>query len=177
MKRNMISTYTDTTRAFGFGTMNEAKGSFGHPDGSGSSDDGSSSTPIAHRPIQGGGLCGPPDTNASGAPRHRRVCFIDEVTRGPSRRSLVTSTMFRPQTRQEEKSSLYYTSKDFEFFALEDYYCQLQIIRKCQLPERVLGWEDCLVYEDDIFFETPCEETGCNVGAIHKVKTTYNLQS
>lgn len=47
----------------------------------------------------------------------RHVSFIDEVISGCP---LVTGITYRPTTSQDEKTKLYYTSKDYQNFALED---------------------------------------------------------
>mmetsp|Transcript_20390 Transcript_20390/g.33062 ORF Transcript_20390/g.33062 Transcript_20390/m.33062 type:complete len:167 (+) Transcript_20390:144-644(+) len=107
----------------------------------------------------------------------RRVCFIDTVSiSGPIRqRELVTRTAYRPSTTAEEKHLLYYSSQDYAFFALEDYYYKIEKTRhqSCRAP-KVLGWEDCMVYEGDYEDELCAEEE--TTRTLRKVKTYHELQ-
>ena len=72
--------------------------------------------------------------------RRRRVRFIDQVQGG----DIVTSTTVRPRTTPEEKSSLYYTSKEFRYFAYEGYCEQVEMLEKSKV--QVFGWDN--LYDD-----------------------------
>eukprot|EP01083_Nonionella_stella_P097868 275163_1 len=121
----------------------------------------------------------------------RRVRFVDEVAISgvvPSskskRSSLITSTKYRPRTRLQDKHKLYYDSQDYAFFALEDYYAQLQFKedeeetinigiglfpgsrkRHCQ-EIKTFGWEDYM--NIDLRFKGDDGENNChdNIGII-----------
>lgn len=114
---------------------------------------------------------------AAATRRSRRVCFIDTVSiPGPIRqRELVTRTAYRPSTTAEEKHLLYYSSQDYAFFALEDYYYKIEKTshQSCRAP-KVLGWEDCMVYEGDYEDELCTEEE--TTRTLRKVKTCHELQ-
>lgn len=75
--------------------------------------------------------------------RRRRVRFIDQVQGG----DIVTSTSVRPRTTPEEKSSLYYTSKEFRYFAYEGYCEQVEMLEKSKV--QVFGWDNLYDYCDD----------------------------
>jgi len=72
--------------------------------------------------------------------RRRRVRFIDQVQGG----DIVTSTTVRPRTTPEEKSLLYYTSKEFRYFAYEGYCEQVEMLEKSKV--QVFGWDN--LYDD-----------------------------
>lgn len=133
------------------------------------------SSSIDQATIQSGGIRRQPQNKTSGMARHRRVCFIDEVLGLPPHH-LVTSTTFRPTTTIEEKSILYYNSMDYAFFALEDYYFEVEVMQKCQ--SKGLSWEDCLVYDGDFGHDNEFlnEEKTHEGGMIRKVKTLHDLQ-
>jgi len=80
-----------------------------------------------------------PQNEVSLADRHRRVRFVDEV-QGLPPQHLVTRIEFRPRTMADEKSSLYYNSKDYAFFALEDYYYQLEVLQKEKAGSPTTTW-------------------------------------
>ena len=132
------------------GTFGVSKGSFGGPTTTGSGNVGSRSSIDKDKAaiLNNGELCRQPrnnDDDVGATTRRRRVCFIDEVF-GLTPQELVTSTAFRTPTTAEEKSLLYYTSQEYAFFALEDYYWQVDMIQ-CQ--SKGFGWEDCMVCEGD----------------------------
>ena len=72
--------------------------------------------------------------------RRRRVRFIDQVQGG----DIVTSTTVRPRTAPEEKSLLYYTSKEFRYFAYEGYCEKVEMLEKSKV--QVFGWDN--LYDD-----------------------------
>jgi len=103
----------------------------------------------------------------------RHVSFIDEVISGCP---LVTGTTYRPTTLQDEKTKLYYTSKDYQNFALEEYYEREEL--------KVFSWEDFMVCDDESNeMNSKEEEEDTTVshavvekrGSIHKVETLENL--
>lgn len=101
----------------------------------------------------------------------RHVSFIDEVISGCH---LVTGTIYRPTTIQDEKTTLYYTSKDYQNFALEEYYEREEL--------KVFSWEDFMVCDDDSTEMNSKEEEEerqdtlhKEEGSIHKVETLENL--
>mmetsp|Transcript_31214 Transcript_31214/g.54239 ORF Transcript_31214/g.54239 Transcript_31214/m.54239 type:complete len:166 (+) Transcript_31214:195-692(+) len=156
------------------GTLGVLKGSFGGPPTTGSGNIGSRSF-VDEATVQK--LCRQHRNNDVGATIHRcRVCFIDEVF-GLTPQGLVTSTTFRPPTTAKEKSLLYYTSQDYDLFALEkyeDYYWQVEMIQ-CQ--SKGFGWEDCMVYEGDYGHQIHNEEKcGGRISTLHRVKTCHELQ-
>jgi len=110
--------------------------------------------------------------NKSGVVDSRRVSFIDEVISGCS---LVTGTTYRPTTPQDEKTTLYYTSKDYQNFALEEYYEREEL--------KVFSWEDFMFSESSEMNSKEEEEQDITVshavkeegGSIHKVETLENL--
>jgi len=79
--------------------------------------------------------------------RRRKVRFVDEVV-DTSPNSLVTNIAFRPTTRAEDKHILYYTQKDFTYFAIEEHYYQMELVMNKESKEIVMfGWEDCIIFE------------------------------
>ena len=122
--------------------------------------------------------------------RRRRVCFIDEILGQSSHKNnLVTRIAYRPSTPAEDKYLLYYTSRDYDFFALEEYYQQreemtMKVPKYSSPEEKVFSWEDCMVYEDGCYDDegdSTMEEDSAGVGEegtlMHKVKTLHDLQS
>ena len=108
-----------------------------------------------------------------GAGGSRHVSFIDEVISGCP---LVTGTTYRPTTPQDEKYRLYYTSKDYQNFALEEYYEKEDL--------KVFSWEDFMVCDDGEMISKEEEEERRDMTAshaveegesIHKVETLENL--
>ena len=83
--------------------------------------------------------CQQPHKNTSQG-RRRRVRFIDQVQGG----DIVTSTTVRPRTAPEEKSLLYYTSKEFRYFAYEGYCEKVEMLEKSKV--QVFGWDN--LYDD-----------------------------
>ena len=79
--------------------------------------------------------------------RRRRVRFIDEVVDTLLPNSLVTSIRFRPSTKAEDKHILYYTQKDFTYFAIEEHYYQMELVMKESKGIVMFGWEDCIIFE------------------------------
>mmetsp|Transcript_31213 Transcript_31213/g.54236 ORF Transcript_31213/g.54236 Transcript_31213/m.54236 type:complete len:171 (+) Transcript_31213:195-707(+) len=161
------------------GTLGVLKGSFGGPPTTGSGNVGSRSFVNKDKAAfqNNGEFFRQLRNNDVGATtRHRRVCFIDEVSR-LTPQGLVTSTAFRPPTTAKEKSLLYYTSQDYDLFALEkyeDYYWQVEMIQ-CQ--SKGFGWEDCMVYEGDYGHQIHNEEKcGGRISTLHRVKTCHELQ-
>ena len=109
----------------------------------------------------------------SGVVDSRRVSFIDEVISGCN---LVTGITYRPTTTQDEKYRLYYTSKDYQNFALEEYYEREEM--------KVFSWEDFMVCESSEMNSKEEEEDRQDTsashvvkeeGSIHKVGTLENL--
>mmetsp|Transcript_34232 Transcript_34232/g.55904 ORF Transcript_34232/g.55904 Transcript_34232/m.55904 type:complete len:172 (-) Transcript_34232:68-583(-) len=155
------------------GTLGVLKGSFGGPPTTGSGNVGSRSFVNKDKAAfqNNGEFFRQLRNNDVGATtRHRRVCFIDEVSR-LTPQGLVTSTAFRPPTTAKEKSLLYYTSQEYAFFALEDYYWQVEMIQ-CQ--SKGFGWEDCMVYEGDYGHQIHNEEETGGGSRLHKVKRIMN---
>ena len=152
-------------------TFGVSKGSFGGPTTTGSGNVGSRSF-VDEATVQK--ICRQHRNNYVGATaRRRRVCFIDEVSR-LTPQGLVTSTAFRPPTTAKEKSLLYYTSQEYAFFALEDYYWQVDMIQ-CQ--SKGFGWEDCMVCEGDYGHDIHNENEEKCGGRItlHKMKMCHEL--
>ena len=78
--------------------------------------------------------------------RRRKVHFIDEVV-DTSPNNLVTSIRFRPSTKAEDKHMLYYTQKDFTYFAIEEHYYQMELVMNKTKEGVMFGWEDCIIFE------------------------------
>ena len=120
---------------------------------------------------------------ANNTPRDcRRVRFVDESSTSgplPSNSGLVTRTAFRPSTTLEEKSLLYYNSRDHEFFALEDYHRKMEVrTRSCRRSTKRWGWEDFMVREGDYCEdEELCTSEEEDKGKLRRVKTLHELQS
>ena len=60
---------------------------------------------------------------------------------------LVTSIRFRPSTKAEDKHMLYYTQKDFTYFAIEEHYYQMEVVMNKTKEGVLFGWEDCIIFE------------------------------
>ena len=74
----------------------------------------------------------PVATSASPASceRRRRVVFLDETS--VSSGTPVSRIAYRPTTPVEEKATLYYNSRDFEYFRIEDVYRKIEELKlKC----------------------------------------------
>ena len=98
-------------------------------------------------------------TSTSSTTMHNSEDMNDDKERSHHVRfpnKLVTSTTYRPSTTPEEKSNLYYTPQDYEFFALEEHYYQMDMMDAARHHEQsfrlhskeVFSWEDCIVYEN-----------------------------
>ena len=61
--------------------------------------------------------------------RRRRVVFLDETSVSGTP---VSRIAYRPATPVEEKAKLYYNSRDFEYFRIEDVYRKIEELKlKC----------------------------------------------
>lgn len=123
--------------------------------------------------IQRGELCSQPQNNTSCLTVQRRVSFSDD---------LVTDTVFRPPTKDEDKTLLYYTADDYALFALEDSYHQAMVTME---PSKDLAWRACMTFamafEGDRENKIPIEEMTIQQNSMRmvfmpRVKTLHNLQ-
>ena len=78
--------------------------------------------------------------------RRRKVHFIDEMV-DTSPNNLVTSIRCRPSTKAEDKHILYYTQKDFTYFAIEEHYYQMELVMNKTKEGVMFSWEDCIIFE------------------------------
>ena len=114
--------------------------------------------------------------------RRRRICFIDEGSTSTLPHQAVTSINYRPKTEHDEKRRLYYSQRDFAFFALEYQYEKVEGVRKRDMERyKTFTWEDCMTVDsydgdgEEIHFEG--DETPCSgKAAMHKVKTLHDFK-
>ena len=121
--------------------------------------------------------------------RRRKVHFIDEVVDTSQPNSLVTSIRFRPSTKAEEKHMLYYTQKDFTYFAIEEHYYQMELVMNKESRGVVMfGWEDCIIFESihdhtdmhvkDTNSQEDTQNGGkCQMHNMHKSRSLRNIHT
>ena len=174
-------TITDTDAKRTFDDM-KCCGGADQPTTAGRDGGGSRSSSIDRGTSQEDKLC-----STQSSPTSRRVHFIDEVMGDLTHGLLVTGIAFRPSTRDEEKSALYYTPQDYALFGLEAHY---ETDQRCGQPQQAkevdwkFGFEDFLTVgleccDDNV--QLPeidmSTEDKARVGSslIHKVKTLKDL--
>ena len=117
--------------------------------------------------------------------RRRRICFIDEGSTSTLPHQAVTSIHYRPKTGHDGKRRLYYSQRDFAFFALEYQYEKVEGVRKRDNMERykTFTWEDCMMVDsydgdgEEMHFDGAGDESPCSgKAAMHKVKTLHNFK-
>mmetsp|Transcript_31429 Transcript_31429/g.71132 ORF Transcript_31429/g.71132 Transcript_31429/m.71132 type:complete len:122 (+) Transcript_31429:285-650(+) len=101
--------------------------------------------------------------------RRRRVVFLDETSVSGTP---VSRIVYRPATPVEERAKLYYNSRDYEYFRIEDVYRKIEELKlKCaDVKSDFVGFGREKQEKSD-------EDVRAMVSSLRRIKTSNDLST